>query len=119
MPERIQRKRTKGWQMPPDTIYVGRPTVWGNPFQLRCAATREMKQRVVNQYRGAICGGPLGDRVVLENWLKDHRWHGGFGSDIVRSFLRGKNLACWCALDQPAPKPPSPPSPRRARRWRT
>jgi len=31
-PRRIQRKRTKGWRMPPNTVYVGRPTVWGNPF---------------------------------------------------------------------------------------
>jgi hypothetical protein len=31
-PIRIQRKRTKGWRMPPNTVYVGRPTRWGNPF---------------------------------------------------------------------------------------
>ena len=27
-PVRIQRKRTKGWKMPPNTVYVGRPTEW-------------------------------------------------------------------------------------------
>ena len=32
-PIRIQRKRTKGWKMPPNTVYVGRPTKWGNPFK--------------------------------------------------------------------------------------
>lgn len=31
-PVRIQRKRTKGWKMPANTVYVGRPTKWGNPF---------------------------------------------------------------------------------------
>jgi Domain of unknown function (DUF4326) len=31
-PKRIQRKRTKGWKMPPNTVYVGRPTRLGNPF---------------------------------------------------------------------------------------
>ena len=31
-PIRIQRKRTKGWRMPPNTVYVGRPMIWGNPF---------------------------------------------------------------------------------------
>jgi hypothetical protein len=30
MPQRIQRKRTKGWKMPPGAVYVGRPTKWGN-----------------------------------------------------------------------------------------
>ena len=32
MPERVQRKRTKGWKMPPNTVYVGRGSKWGNPF---------------------------------------------------------------------------------------
>jgi hypothetical protein len=32
MPKRIQRKRTRGWRIPPNTVYVGRPTKWGNPF---------------------------------------------------------------------------------------
>ncbi|MBN7571273.1 DUF4326 domain-containing protein [Mycobacteroides abscessus] len=32
MPERIQRKRTAGWRMPEGSIYVGRPTKWGNPY---------------------------------------------------------------------------------------
>ena len=31
-PKRIQRSRAKGWKMPANTIYVGRPTVWGNPY---------------------------------------------------------------------------------------
>ena len=26
MPKRIQRKRTKGWRMPANAVYVGRPT---------------------------------------------------------------------------------------------
>jgi hypothetical protein len=26
-PKRIQRKRTKGWKMPPNTVYVGRPSI--------------------------------------------------------------------------------------------
>lgn len=31
-PVRIQRKRTKGWRMPPNTVAVGRPGYFGNPF---------------------------------------------------------------------------------------
>jgi hypothetical protein len=33
-PRRIQRQRTKGWRMPANTAYVGRPSKWGNPFAL-------------------------------------------------------------------------------------
>ena len=32
--KRIQRKRVKGWKMPENTVYVGRPTKWGNPFRV-------------------------------------------------------------------------------------
>lgn len=34
-PIRIQRSRAKGWRMPPNTIYVGRPGRFGNPFPWR------------------------------------------------------------------------------------
>jgi hypothetical protein len=33
-PKRIQRQRAKGWRMPEGAIYVGRPSQWGNPFDL-------------------------------------------------------------------------------------
>ncbi|MGE3840071.1 MAG: DUF4326 domain-containing protein [Vicinamibacterales bacterium] len=33
-PQRIQRKRSKGWKMPENTVYVGRPTKWGNPWSV-------------------------------------------------------------------------------------
>lgn len=33
MPQRIQRKRVKGWRMPEGAVYVGRPTEWGNPWR--------------------------------------------------------------------------------------
>jgi hypothetical protein len=29
---RIQRSRAKGWRMPEGAVYVGRPTLWGNPW---------------------------------------------------------------------------------------
>lgn len=31
---RIQRKRTKGWRMPPKTKCITRPSNWGNPFKV-------------------------------------------------------------------------------------
>lgn len=34
MPKRIQRQRTKGWTMPVDAVYVGRPSVYGNPWPI-------------------------------------------------------------------------------------
>lgn len=86
-PKRIQRKRTKGWRMPEGAVYVGRPTQWGNPFRVDAKATRAMREAVVGHYRYEIVrlnGGVVG---FNEFWVKQH--------------LRGKDLACWCPLDQP------------------
>lgn len=34
-PQRIQRKRTRGWRMPEGAVYVGRGSKFGNPFEYR------------------------------------------------------------------------------------
>lgn len=76
---RIQRQRTKGWRMPPDAVYVGRPSRWGNPFRY-------------------IGWGP-GPVESYRRWLMS-----GDPDVVERKFLaplRGKTLACWCPLDQP------------------
>lgn len=77
MPKRIQRKRIKGWRMPPNTVYVGRPTKWGNPFSVREGEVN----LVLRTYRAYI------DK--------------GFRRIAMYHELRGKDLACWCPLDQP------------------
>jgi len=77
--KRIQRKRSKGWRMPPDTVYVGRPTRWANPFKIGLDGDRET---VVKKFREYAL-----ERLKREpNWLEP---------------LRGKDLACWCPLDKP------------------
>lgn len=38
MPIRVQRQRTRGWRMPAHTKYVGRGSLYGNPY--RVARTR-------------------------------------------------------------------------------
>ena len=91
MPQRIQRKRTKGWRMPPNTVYVGRPTKWGNPFcvidvlDAYCGNEREARADCVRSYREALLGS---DRAYIE--LRS-------AVDAIRE-LRGKDLACWCPL---------------------
>lgn len=89
-PRRVQRSRAKGFKMPENTVYVGRPTIWGNPYKVGdkdpyFAGAMPDLATVVTQYRRAV----LDYRVA--------------GVDLaeIKTFLRGKNLACWCALDQP------------------
>lgn len=80
-PGRVQLSRRKGWRMQPDTVKVDRTTAFGNFAAHRLALT--------------------GLDAVLEfrRWTEDEAsfaWRG-----LVRKELRGKNLACWCPLDQP------------------
>lgn len=107
MPKRIQRKRTKGWRIPEGAVYVGRPTRWGNPYSLR-----EWESYAMPLFRNAANG--IFDPSVLPKEWEDWRFHDAsqlfnwwinqFGDGPVNaaeSELRGKDLACWCPLDQP------------------
>ncbi len=95
-PIRVQRRRTKGWRMPPNTVYVGRPTKWGNPYRLTA-------------YKFADADGqpaPYDKRAAVEMAVRDYEMalHTGVlnvSVSDVRGHLRGKNLACFCPLDQP------------------
>ncbi len=81
MPVRIQRKRSRGWRMPPNTIYVGRPGKWGNPFDWSThgkANAAQLFREHIGQPNSTLAFKP---------------------ADIES--LRGKNLSCWCALDEP------------------
>lgn len=96
-PQRIQRRRIRGWRMPPNTIYVGRPGRWGNPFNWQDeknssfgdgVAKALCKLRFGNWIEGALEGVEhLEDR---RQWILEHIHE-----------LRGKNLACWCRSGQP------------------
>lgn len=79
-PRRIQRRRTAGWRMPVGAVYVGRPTRWGNPAP--ADPTPDGRAAAVAAYRAWIAGRP--DLIAA-----------------ARQALAGRDLACWCPLDQP------------------
>lgn len=78
-PIRVQRKRTKGFRLPPNTISVTRPGKWGNPF-------------TVKEF------GNLGAVWKYEKWIKE-TLDGMEVADRAREELRGYNLACFCSQD--------------------
>jgi Domain of unknown function (DUF4326) len=84
-PKRIQLRRTKGWRMPPNTVKVDRATKWGNPF--RVSSLTATAQWAVDAFRR--CESSVDDYLL------------GFDRADCARELRGKNLACWCPLDQP------------------
>lgn len=95
MPMRVQRSRASGWQMPPNTVYVGRPGKWGNPFEVGIHGPRAV---CVELYRrlaaGYLCISNT--RVHVEEQRRAR-----VAMTTARRELRGKNLACWCSLDGP------------------
>ena len=83
-PRRIQLSRAKGWRMPENTVKVDRTTKWGNPF-------------VVGKPGGAYTAKVMDRRHAWQLY----RSIAGDNAQLVtaaRQELRGKNLACWCAL---------------------
>lgn len=104
MPSRVQRKRVKGWRMPDHTVYVGRPTRWGNPFRIGvpfCGPTiRELHTpaEVVDAFRQWIALDTL-DPLFWDRDLIVAHVHMKAG--LTRGDLRGRDLACWCPLSSP------------------
>lgn len=61
--------------VPSDAIYVGRPTIYGNPFIIGRDGDRD---EVVEKYKEWLLAQP--DLV-----------------NLVKKNLKGKSLVCWCA----------------------
>lgn len=90
-PKRIQRKRTGGWRIPGGTVYVGRPSKWGNPIKIGVMNTLPQSfMYVVKNNDEAV-------RAYTEWIYEDQRDE--FREEI-RNELKGRNLCCWCPLDK-------------------
>lgn len=96
MAKRIQRKRTRGWRMPEGAVYVGRPTRWGNPY--RIDETGDVSRIPLEPVPKEGFGLPAALVLLTFEFrikvLLAHR------PDFLAP-LRGKDLACWCPLNQP------------------
>ena len=87
-PERIQLSRKKGWRMTENTMKVDRTTKWGNPF----VAGKE----------AALAGGrKVQDRRHAFVLYRSVAFDNAALVEAAQTELRGKNLACWCPLDDP------------------
>ena len=71
---KVYNKKTDK-NIPTDAVYVGRPSKWGNPYQIVLSGTRE---EVIQMYREDIEDALASNPHYLDS-------------------LRGKDLVCWCA----------------------
>jgi len=87
IPVRVQRKRTKGFNLQKASpnglpvIYVGRPTKWGNPWKMTRIddPTPCSREEAIQNYERHLRNKLQQDPYFLDE-------------------LRGKDLACWCPL---------------------
>lgn len=105
MPVRIQRQRTKGWRMPEGAVYVGRPTKWGNPFRaVREGSFQTVVDHTGRRWRRLVCSTDRRGvgREMRQAAVDLYRWRVALIADPIQlADLAGKDLACWCPLDQP------------------
>jgi hypothetical protein len=123
MAVRIQRKRVKGWRMPENCIYVGRGTIWGNPFapgapcglfdgkdgrslgirdQVEILVPSLSLEQCIEFYSDLISGCVSPEMYPYgHNWFHDFKkkTRNAHPTEWARSTLRGHDLACWCPLD--------------------
>lgn len=71
--------------MPPNTVYVGRGSKWGNPHK-----ASDYQFESADQNRNA----------ARRDWRHDLECGQlPYRSEDIKKELRGKNLACWCPID--------------------
>ncbi len=97
MPQRIQRRRTKGWRMPPDAIYVGRPSRWGNEFEVGSLT----RQQAVDAYAVHLASYFGWEARVVARAFRPLPVESTAFRDWLAP-LRGHALACWCPLEDAA-----------------
>jgi hypothetical protein len=91
-PQRIQLSRRKGWRKPANTVVVARPSRWGNPYKVAPAFESQ-------GCRISAITPQIAVQLFRENWERRLRQWPSARTSLEA--LRGKNLACWCALDRP------------------
>lgn len=94
-PKRIQRERRRGWRKPKGSVVVSRGTIYGNPFVVR--ADLEAGTIISNYPRLVSVRTNEESVLTFREYLRQN-------PDLVEQAkrrLRGCDLVCWCALDEP------------------
>lgn len=84
-PVRVQLSRRRGWKMPMNTVSVARPGKYGNPHRVGfcpVCGVEHTREEAIAEFRAEI----EANRELQER---------------IREELSGKNLACWCHLNEP------------------
>jgi hypothetical protein len=107
MAERIQLRRTKGWKLGANARAVTRPHYYGNPYRIGSfyivgypmpfplpTARMQESEDMPGELRVQRCHSA--EQAVV--WYRE--WAAYALEPAKLELLRGKDLACWCPLDQ-------------------
>ena len=84
-PKRIQRQRVRGWRKPPNSVIVDRTSRYGNPHRIGfcpVCGVEHTREEAIAEFRAVVAAKLYEKPDALEP-------------------LRGKDLICFCRLDQP------------------
>ncbi len=109
MPVRVQRKRTKGWRMPENTVSVTRPGNWGNPFKVghryKWGGLKNSGIDLLMTYMEAYV--PDDRFTTIQTAQEAIEWYEKYllkRPELIekaKKELVGKNLACFCKIGEP------------------
>lgn len=101
IPKRIRRSRKRGWRMPKNTIYVGRPTKFGNPYYVNPVMRLGDPDPLYAVFgpEGRQIGQAYYDQKDAAQYAVELFAEMVNGEDF--SEIQGKNLACWCVCGEP------------------
>lgn len=104
-PQRIRLSRKKGFNLQAASqalnglpaVNVARPGPFGNPFRVNGYDIKDATE-AVDRFRARVVGFELDGKFLKASPHPESY----FGRMLATAHqLRGKNLACWCALDAP------------------
>ncbi|WP_276200245.1 DUF4326 domain-containing protein [Chelatococcus sp. XZ-Ab1] len=130
LPRRHQRSRAKGARLPEGVVYVGRPSKWGSPFDIRSPAVTAMLHHAIERTKEQYRSAPRQWRRWMPRTAKNRQWA---AKELYRSWLLGtldelpepvrtalpaqlpvppsieeiaaelggREIACWCSVDAP------------------
>lgn len=93
-PQRIQRRRNKGWRKPAGAIYVGQGSEWANPFALGSPSGLAREPAVFWHGRDWEYESRISDAGALHPYV---RADGSFVPCTVRHMTAAESVECFRA----------------------
>lgn len=106
-PVRIQRRRVTGWRAPEGAVYVGRPTLYGNPFRVTRVGKIwivfvDAAPGVTGRTVATLFDEREARQTAVDNFRAMLRTPGGAEqAEFFAHRLHGRDLLCWCAKSMP------------------